>query len=317
MPLSLRKVSFAALAATALVASCAIPANALSGDDASVAALDAVAPDVVSAALDPAVTAEGLTFQAESAVVSVPEDPSAGVSITGSDGTERVVSLPVTDDASHADDAGGIRVYDSSDATKTLVAVQADQITFSTILEGKNSPTEFAYDYANYGGELRQAAEDGGVTVWQDGSPIGFFLNPWAYDADGRAVPTHYEVRGTELVQVVDHKSADFTYPIVADPTYTFPGSNQLYTRIVEDRNASTGAVVLHVYPAAAPFQNLPRSTVISYYDAIVSSGYERNNLHDQLACHAYNAGFKSPWNLETWRPDVGYAATVAAACNP
>ena len=40
-------------------------------------------------------------------------------------------------------------------------------------------------------------------------------------------------------------------------------------------------------------------------------------NMHDQLSCHISNAGFKDPWNLESWRPDVGYNKTVLALCNP
>jgi len=28
-------------------------------------------------------------------------------------------------------------------------------------------------------------------------------------------------------------------------------------------------------------------------------------------------SGMKTPWNIEPWRPDVSYAATVAKACNP
>lgn len=40
-------------------------------------------------------------------------------------------------------------------------------------------------------------------------------------------------------------------------------------------------------------------------------------NMHDQLSCHVFNARFKDPWNLESWRPDVGYSSTVLALCNP
>lgn len=40
-------------------------------------------------------------------------------------------------------------------------------------------------------------------------------------------------------------------------------------------------------------------------------------NMHDQLSCHIANAGWKEPWNLESWRPDVGYNQTVLHACNP
>lgn len=40
--------------------------------------------------------------------------------------------------------------------------------------------------------------------------------------------------------------------------------------------------------------------------------------MYDQLFCHVdFAAGFKSPWNLEPTRPNVGYNATVSALCNP
>jgi hypothetical protein len=39
--------------------------------------------------------------------------------------------------------------------------------------------------------------------------------------------------------------------------------------------------------------------------------------LHDQFECHSFFATFKPKWDLEPWRPDVGYWSTVAARCNP
>lgn len=42
-----------------------------------------------------------------------------------------------------------------------------------------------------------------------------------------------------------------------------------------------------------------------------------RPGMWEQLRCHAQFAPAKSVWHLEPWRPAVGYAATVAALCNP
>lgn len=42
-----------------------------------------------------------------------------------------------------------------------------------------------------------------------------------------------------------------------------------------------------------------------------------RGSLSNQLKCHAVFAPRKPLWNLEAWRPDVGYADTVLHACNP
>lgn len=43
--------------------------------------------------------------------------------------------------------------------------------------------------------------------------------------------------------------------------------------------------------------------------------------MYDQFVCHWHWARLVQPdkpsWNLEPWRPDVGYEGTVAASCNP
>ena len=41
---------------------------------------------------------------------------------------------------------------------------------------------------------------------------------PWAKDANGQDVPTHYEIDGTIVTQIVEHKGDDVAYPVVADP---------------------------------------------------------------------------------------------------
>ena len=45
------------------------------------------------------------------------------------------------------------------------------------------------------------------------------------------------------------------------------------------------------------------------------------NGMRDQYICHqqivAIRAPNKASWNLDEYRPDVGYAATVNAQCNP
>ncbi|PZE34303.1 DUF2599 domain-containing protein [Curtobacterium sp. MCPF17_031] len=52
-------------------------------------------------------------------------------------------------------------------------------------------------------------------------------------------------------------------------------------------------------------------------YKTLVSSSYEGRKWRDQLVCHWANAWNKTPWNLDAWRPDVGYTKTVIALCNP
>ncbi|MGV0153186.1 hypothetical protein ACSW29_07600 [Rhodococcus sp. GB-02] len=61
---------------------------------------------------------------------------------------------------------------------------------------------------------------DGTVTVFDaDGNPVSTIDAPWAYDANGTPIPTHYEIRDGQLVQVVDTAGIEnVLYPILADP---------------------------------------------------------------------------------------------------
>ncbi|PZE59758.1 hypothetical protein DEJ24_07555 [Curtobacterium sp. MCPF17_001] len=72
-----------------------------------------------------------------------------------------------------------------------------------------------------------------------------------------------------------------------------------------------TRCQVIQKDDAAQPRIGVDRST-------LVSATYEGRKYRDQLVCHWANAGhMKVPWNLDAWRPDVGYTRTVAAGCNP
>lgn len=57
----------------------------------------------------------------------------------------------------------------------------------------------------------------------------------WALDANGKPVPTHYEVNGTTLTQVVEH-AAGTAYPVVADPSY-WPAVISWWSRTQVEQN--------------------------------------------------------------------------------
>ena len=50
---------------------------------------------------------------------------------------------------------------------------------------------------------------------------IAAFEAPWAVDADGNDVPTHFEVDGNTLTQIVETDETT-AYPVVADPDLTW-----------------------------------------------------------------------------------------------
>jgi len=64
-----------------------------------------------------------------------------------------------------------------------------------------------------------------------DGAPIAQLATPWARDANGRDVPTRFEIDGTTVVQVVEHRGAGFAYGITADPWWN-PSSWKIWSKV-------------------------------------------------------------------------------------
>ncbi len=148
--------------------------------------------------------------------LSVDVDGSAGeVSAPAVDGKVLTVGLPGED---HVATTQGEMVLDVTAGTEFSTAVQdTGSGTFRALLhiDSSDAPTEYSFEVD--GGELIPL-EDGGVSVRDgDGNLIGLFEPAWAVDAAGVAVPTYYEVRGSTIVQHVQHTSAT-AFPVVADP---------------------------------------------------------------------------------------------------
>lgn len=176
-----------------------------------------------SASITPTVDlGDALLAPIDNAVVSLPTNPSEPVEVTSttSDAPDLLITLPEligTDDARLAGD--GTVVYTSdSDASIAVQPITEGGTRFLTILENRNSPSNFEYTFE---GAVLELLDDGSITVSQDGEVTGGIDAPWAYDADGEAVPTRYVVEGgSTLIQFVDHTDGNYTYPIVADPAW-------------------------------------------------------------------------------------------------
>ena len=135
------------------------------------------------------------------------------------------------------------------------------------------------------------------------------FGAPWAKDANGVAVPTHFEIQDGSVTQIINHTSGEYTYPITADPWFGIG----LISRV------SWSGATLSVFPTT-----WGRYWWLSGYAARWAAwgevigrapGANRANMEDQFYCHwdfvRYRAPFKVSWNLDANRPHIGYAATV------
>lgn len=115
----------------------------------------------------------------------------------------------------------GVAVYEGDSAGEPAVAIasDADSTAIHTILPDASAPLRHSYEIQ---GATPQMRADGSATlVGADGEPVGFVEAPWATDAAGVAVATHYAVDGQTLVQVIE-PTADTQFPVVADPDLIF-----------------------------------------------------------------------------------------------
>ncbi|WP_235747860.1 DUF2599 domain-containing protein [Nocardia coffeae] len=79
----------------------------------------------------------------------------------------------------------------------------------------------------------------------------------------------------------------------------------------------------LHVYPTAAGRDDWFPAALNRAWGEVLKDAPDADTpgMYDQFQCHWQWARLVSPnkpsWNLEPWRPAVGYDATVQALCNP
>ncbi|TFC94512.1 MULTISPECIES: hypothetical protein [Cryobacterium] len=216
------------------VATCALSASLLVtgggaafADEASVNILEALGSASPSTLEDVAgvVTSDSgqlaIDAQLSSALISVPVDPAAGiVAQSPHSDTSFTIGLPFAGEASSAKvEAEGIVSYDNLNGSTTVPVVKADgTIQINTVIENADAPTRYDYPLSLPGGGTIVDDGAGGFIVSDATQVIAAIAAPWAKDADGVEVATRYELTGTTLTQVVEHRAAGVAYPVVADP---------------------------------------------------------------------------------------------------
>lgn len=205
-----------------------------------------------AATLAPSANGDRLAVSSGEGSVSLPLDPVEDVVAQGSlaGALPITIQLPSDVDAAPAEVASdGTVVYAGEGAVDLAVQAQADSVRILTVLSDSTASSKYTYTFPGY---IPEILDDGSVslTVPGDGMTmqVGLIEAPWAYDATGAPVPTHYEAEGDTLVQVVEHTSTDVTYPVVADPqvgfglgTYVF--FNRAETKTISNEGwAVTGA---------------------------------------------------------------------------
>jgi hypothetical protein len=222
-------------------------------DEVAAAVNEAASEDVVATNLE--VVRDGLIGQLNPGGESlVATDPLEGLRVTADDGTESwSLSLPGAtrlDDAAIADDGSVTYLGDVSTPAVNVLA-GADAIRVSAVIGSRAQTERFDYDF---GADVNvEVQPDGGAIVYvveATSNPltgmsasmekiVAHIDPPWARDANGIPVRTHYEASGSVLTQVVLHVAHRYTYPIVADPKIDQPNIFQFRVRFNRKETAT------------------------------------------------------------------------------
>ena len=297
------------------------PAFAASSDDAVVditsssavvQSIEAAAPAVAESAAtveQVGSSADSVTFQSDKVEVTLPTELSDGIAVDAMSGyTVRVEPLVVAQEGQV--DEAGIVTYEASEVSVFAAADGDGGVSIGTVIPTSDAPTRYEYRVSTGSGTQLELNPDGTVNVLDtEGRYAATIDSPWAIAADGSAIPTWYEVQGDIVVQVVAHDSST-EFPVVADPAVR----GQLISAAGLVGNPL--GVTIAVYPQPYSIYT-PGDAFYEEYKLWVSTTYQGQKYRDQLVCHVVNARGKTPWNIDSWRPNVGYAATVAALCNP
>lgn len=303
-----------------LVAGCAIglvagviPANASEDGNSVFDAISEVAPEVFAEVA----LSRGEQSTAAASPLEIAEDPSAPI-LLGEGESLIEVNLPFRDVATSLD-GGAYLAFDNGNGSVTVPVGKRDgSVQIVTVLEGASAPEVYTYDLGLPVGATLVQTETGAIAVLSsDGSLIGGIAAPWAKDSNGAEVPTHYEVDGATVTQVIEHEDAQVAYPVVADP---YMGQNLISQAWITP--VSQGNVV-NVVPTSWG-RTYSGQTVLTYHwqelQNRLQSSVLTSTIREQFYCHIYGNIFESgTYNMESWRPykDWGFQLNLSDRCNP
>lgn len=201
-----------AVACTAIIATTAGPVMASSS------------ADKLNGQLDTALVKTEQQPTSANPEVSLPNDSKAQGSLEGPHG-EITITLPST--GKPLSSTNDRTIFRGANSQSSLTLESTDESLRSLIaIDNAFAPERWSF---TIGGDVTKLAllPDGGVIALDSaGGVVAGAPAPWAVDAKGKAIPTHYEIKGTTLTQVVKHRPTLKTlrtptaYPVVADPSF-------------------------------------------------------------------------------------------------
>jgi len=218
----------------------------------------------------------------------------AGLTVPTTEGTMTIA--PVNGIGSPTSD--GWLSYDGNDhsvAATTTASGTANALY--AVIENADAPSEYRFDVTASGSPAGLTLHEGAVLVRDSqGVQVNAILPAWAVDANGTQVPTHYEIEGSTLVQVVDHVGS--AYPVVADPAAACDSlSCTMFFSKSETLTASeSGAAATAVVCGGAALINPPAGFGCGVYGTVVTiTATQAKNSGQCVAFRTSNFGLYTP----------------------
>ena len=276
----------------------------------------------------------GAAHSNEEVDVFIPADAGESLSVGSSD-RELIVKLPFAETAAVEEvTADEPLTFDNQNGSLSVpVALDNGDLQIFSVIESASAPLRYTYDVnVPEGGGSLTLLENGGVVILDGtGGFAGVVTPPWAKDANGVPVATHFEIEGNELTQVVEHDGSQ-AYPIVADP-YMGVKLFSYILRSVENvgndykysgLHSPGGVTILWGGGGLGQLlgQQIFRNEGWAEWKAKFPAVTNKATLKQQYDCHvlagAYGIIFTGTWDIERYRVNKSnwLAGIVSHQCN-
>lgn len=196
-----------------------------------------------------------------SSEISLPTDADPSASISTADAGTLSITPPSGETKQHGAAA-------LTTAENTVVSQQVDNHTVrqSAVLDADSSERQ-EYVLTSDREISLELTESGAIDIVHP-SESGRFVTgqieaPWAIDAEGKSLPTRYDIEGSKVTQVVDTDNAAF--PVVADPKITYGAGVYLNLTGTEMNavSAAAGSILAGGVFVGCTVTNIPVPSVV------------------------------------------------------
>lgn len=260
-----------------------------------------------SVAINPDIDGDGVPDASGVTNVVAHLDPARPVSVhaTGSE----IPALSITTTSSDVVTRGaaasdGTVVYTGGRTSRAVQVLDDSSLRLISVAQSAAASKEVAYNFGD--GIVPLQNDDGSVELIveypdEDGGEslalsIATLDAAWAYDNNGNAVPTHYEVEGDSVVQVIE-STATSAYPVVSDPRVIYGGIfASVYFNKRETNRAKYGATAVATMAGQIPHPVVKAGVVVAAA-AIAGTAWIAASEGKCVAVHVVAVGPVAGWS--------------------